>query len=48
MIDNLFLLAAAIYTYYRTLNQENALKERGGLEDRKKVRRRRERLLRVS
>jgi len=45
-----FPFVAAIYTYYRPLSQENAInaiKEKGGLESRKRVRRCRERLLRV-
>lgn len=38
----------AAYTYYKTQCQENSLRERGKSDDRKIVRRRRERLLRVS
>ena len=44
----LFKHAAALYTYYRTLSQEEAIKRKGGLDERKKARRRRERLVRVS
>jgi len=40
-------IRAATYTYYRTLTQEDSLKRRGKYEERKRIRRRRERLLRV-
>ena len=40
--------AAAVYTYYRSLSQENRLKLSGKHKERKQARRRRERLLRVS
>ena len=40
-------LAAAAYTYYRTLNQEDSLKRRGKQSDWRKIRRRRERVLRL-
>lgn len=43
----MFLHAAAAYTYYRTLTQEDSLKRRGKYDERKKIRMRRERLLRV-
>lgn len=42
------IIIAASYTYYRTLNSEDSLKQRGKHEERKTNRRRRERLLRVS
>ena len=38
---------AAAYTYYRSLSQEESLRRRGKQGDRKMIRRRRERLLRV-
>ena len=38
----------AAYTYYKSLCQDASLKRRGKLDDRKKARRRRERLIRVS
>ena len=41
-----FIVAA--YTYYKSLCQDDSLKRRGKLDDRKKVHRRRERLIRVS
>ena len=37
-----------IYTYYKTLTQEDLMKRRGIENDRKKTRRRRERMIRVS
>ena len=40
--------AAAAYTYYWTKSQETSLKERGMYAERNCIRRRRERLLRVS
>ena len=40
--------SAAAYTYYRSLNQEESLRRRGKQGDRKRIRRRRERLVRVS
>ena len=43
----LILYAAAVYTYYRSLSQENRLKLSGKHSDRKQARCRRERLLRV-
>ena len=43
----LYTFTAAAYTYYHSLNQEESLKQRGKQDDRKRVRRRRERLLRV-
>ena len=43
----LYLGAAAAYTYYRLLSQENRLKLSGKHNDHKQTRRRRERLLRV-
>ena len=42
-----FTFLAAVYTYYRSLNQEESLRRRGKQDDRKRTRRRRERLLRV-
>ena len=42
----IFIIAAS-YTYYRTLCQEYSLKNRGKLDDRNKIRRRKERSIRV-
>ena len=42
-----FFSAVAVYTYYRSLSQENRLKLSGKHKQRKQARRRRERLLRV-
>ena len=44
----LFYNVAAAHTYYRSLSQEQSLKNRGVHEERKKGRRHRERILRVS
>ena len=44
----LCVLTEAAYTYYKTLCQDASLKRRGKLEDRKKARHRRERVIRVS
>lgn len=44
----LSFITAAAYTYYRTKNQEQSLKQRGMYVERNRSRRRRERLLRVS
>ena len=43
----IFIIATS-YTYYRTLCQEYSLKNRGKLDDRNKIRRRKERSIRVS
>ena len=40
--------AGAAYTYYKSLSQEESLERRGKLNNRKVVRRRRERIVRVS
>ena len=46
--NNLILVfSAAAYTYYRTKNQEQSLKQRGMFVERNRSRRRHERLLRV-
>ena len=45
---NLSTHTAAACTYYKTKSQEKSLKESGKFEERSRVRRRRERLLRVS
>ena len=47
IIVGVFFSAAATYTYYTSLSSENQLKTNGRHEERKRVRRRREQLLRV-
>lgn len=41
-------IVGAAYTYYKSLSQEESIQRRGKMTDRKKIRRRRERITRVS
>lgn len=41
------VIAGAAYTYYKSLSQEESLQRRGKLKNRKIIRRRRERIVRV-
>ena len=45
--STILVFSAAAYTYYRTKNQEQSLKQRGMFVERNRSRRRHERLLRV-